>query len=93
MSADDFNHIATAIMRLQSAMRAVNIEPAIIELASREQGEQLRHIAEAYMRQNGGASIGMDPKGKPVNQMEICGTIVRWPAHYQAPWSVGFRGE
>jgi hypothetical protein len=88
--SEAFNEIATAVMRLQTAMRKHRIEPAVITLSSAEDGERFRHMAIRYMAVNGSVSLAVDEKGNPVMQTEVCGTIIRWPAQRYAMRSGGF---
>lgn len=76
-----FNEVATAIMQMRHTFLRNGMEPAIIELSSRYDGERLRLMGRAYINETGGSTVAMAGGiASPVNQIEIAGTIVRWPA-------------
>jgi hypothetical protein len=84
--------LGEAILRLQHAFRRHGIEPAVIELSSWEDGQVLQ---AALLRDRDSStydrpSVGLDSKGNAVNQVEIAGTIVRWPALQKALPGGGF---
>lgn len=93
LPSDPIHDLADAILRLQHVFRRQRIEPAIITLSSWEDGQRLAQIAlrsqsmNNYDRQR----VAMDEQGNPVNQIEIAGTIVRWPALPLAVRGGGFR--
>ncbi|TIW56707.1 MAG: hypothetical protein E5V54_11350 [Mesorhizobium sp.] len=78
-----FENIAKAIMNLQRALQSAGIKPDFtIELASGEQGEHFRYLADAFIRETG----PLPPKSPQtrtlgtVNQVKVYGTAVEWPA-------------
>lgn len=89
--SDPFNDIATAIIRLSMAMKEHHMNaPAAIDLYAPEDGarlmralpkEQLVYVEYGRMRPE---------TGEPVNQIEIAGVIVRWPAQKRLRRDGGF---
>ncbi|MCA0276267.1 MAG: hypothetical protein LCH86_09700 [Proteobacteria bacterium] len=75
--------LVEGIVRLQRAFRRYKIEPSIIELSCWEDGQSFKHLLDrehVHM-----IDLGMDhATGEPRQQVEIAGTIVRWPAMRKA---------
>lgn len=83
------DEIASAILRLQDAMRKHDMEPAIIELSSWEDGEHLRSLVHRSGLHS--IQLGMDQAtGEARHQVDIAGTIVRWPTMLRARVDGGF---
>lgn len=85
------NDIGTAILRLNDALLKHNFRGlAAVDLMSPEDGQRLKLLASP---ENGfHIEYGkMDPEtGSPVNQAEIAGVLVRWPATKRARHGGGF---
>lgn len=84
MTTDEFNDIASAIMRLRKAFMRNRLDPpTIIQLASWEDGQTLSMIAgkEALSTR---VLVEQGLTGEAAYQMTICGTKVRWPAKRKA---------
>lgn len=80
---DPFREIKEAIYGLSHAFRRHRMTPAIIELASREEGYQLKAMLDREHTMY--VELGMDhTTGEPRHQVSIAGVIVRWPAHRRA---------
>jgi hypothetical protein len=84
-----FDRIANAILELQDAFRAAGMDPTAIDLSCREDGERMKRIGHTYLQEAGGVSAAINineanPSGQPNMQVEICGTVVRWPAQVRA---------
>lgn len=84
-----FVEITEAIVRLQHAMRRYRMEPAIIELSTWDEGMQLKSLLDRSHI----VDIAMSEDGRPVNQVEIAGTIVRWPTRRRVLFPSGYDFE
>lgn len=82
--------VREGIYNLQNAFRTVLLEPAVIELASWDEGQRLiRMLAQDPMI---GQAILMEHKdGRALWQVSLEGTLVRWPTLRQAQPKGGWK--
>jgi len=69
-----FDQLATRIIQMQTAFREAGLDYVTINLASWKDGQRLSRLASRAQTIAFAENIG------PANEINIAGTIIRWPA-------------
>jgi hypothetical protein len=88
-TATEFNKVKQGLASLRQAFAFAQIQPAILELATPDDGARLLRMLDIEHQLY--VEPGMTQKGEYRNQVEIMGVIVRWPTKRLAMPSGGWK--